>query len=280
MAVLTSPQAHGPLLASLARFLGEEGPTETGRVSELFCPPDASGAWPPALFTDTLKAGVALGVIKESQGKLAAKAHASPDDLHVTLRGWVFNSDVVAPALFGRTSPGGTDLVRGLCWLLSLDPHEPPVSTDSMEERQRGLGLPRLAVPNPEQYRAVARWAVWLGLAQPLSDTGTDIVPDLRGPLRDVLADVTGSIDLDDVSLALAKRVPAADGGWARQRYLDETDETDADTLSPALSHALQSLEFADELRLSHPADSAIVGRTARHLFGSGSPVSLVEVLR
>lgn len=278
MALLTSPQAHGLLLVSIVTFLSERGTMGEEEVTQAFCPPRGGDDWPPALYSDTVKAGVALGVLRSGRGKLEAGGDLPSADPRDALRRWVFDEANVGPTLFEGSSPGSTDLVRGLCWLLTLDPLDAPVAIGNMEARQRGRGLPSPAVKNREQYRAVARWAVWLEIAQPTSDTGTDVVPDLRPTLRRHLPAGGGSAELETLLQEVRSDVPVIDGGWARGRYLAEVG-TVQETLSASLSHALESLEFVDVIKLSSPQDAAIAGTRVRHLAGTGRPVSLVEVV-
>jgi hypothetical protein len=280
MAILSAPQCHGYFLVALVRYLGQRGPTATDELAAVHCPISADASGPPAIYSDTLRVGRTLGVITGVKVLETPIGEATADE-RTTLLSWIFRQEATGEDLFADKALGATDLIRGLCWVLTQDPCGPPLQLSTLDDLQRGEGMPSFAIKNPVQYRAVVRWATWLGLAQPVDESGGSIVPDLRSHARKVLAARgPGVFAVDDFVSDLADRVPAAEGGWARERFDGSVGTpTQGSRLGPVISHALESLEYVGAIALVAPQDAAIVDVAERHLHGSGRAVSFVEVL-
>ena len=177
MAILSSPQSHGPLLRAIVEHVGDAS-VDRRTLLRTFCP---GADDEPALFSETLEVGTVLGVL-ESRRKVSVKRRGDGGDIPSTIRSWLMHDAEVGEDLFAERAPGASDLLRGMCWLLSQDPTDGPITTKNFEERQRGL--PREAIINVEQYRAVVRWSCWSGLASLVGRQNYRILPNLTTVVR------------------------------------------------------------------------------------------------
>lgn len=272
MALLTNPQGHGPLLRAIVHHVGDATSDRPALLRE-FCP-EATDE--PALFKETLEVGATLGVLDVGR-KVSVKRADEGEDQAATLRAWLMSDETVGKNLFADKAPGASDLLRGMCWLLSQDPVDGPISIKNFEERQRGL--PKEAIVNVEQYRAVARWSCWAGLATMVGQRNFRIVPSLTAVVRDCLPALGASVPIAELEANVAEAVPVAPRGWIRVRYDDVAGTPDNMTISPVVSYALEVLRDAQEIDLRVAEDAAIGGQQQRLLAGSRRPVTDVEVL-
>lgn len=272
MALLTIPQGHGPLLRAIVHHVGD-AQTDRPALLREFCP-EATDE--PAVFRETLEVGATLGVLDVGR-KVAVRRADEGADVAGTLRSWLMSDLTVGTDLFADKAPGASDLVRGMCWLLSQDPADGPISTNNFEERQRGL--PKEAIVNVEQYRAVARWSCWTGIATMVARRNFRILPSLTTVVRDCLPASGASTPITELEASVAKTLPVAPGGWIRIRYDDVAGAPDSLTISPVVSYALEVLRDAKEIDLRVAEDAAIGGQQQRLLAGSRRPVTNVEVL-
>lgn len=272
MAVLTNPQSHGLLLRAIVEHVGDTA-VDRPTLLRTFCP-DADGE--PALFTETLEVGGILGVL-DSARKISVKRTSDGGDAPMAIRSWLMNDDVVGDDLFADRAPGASDLLRGMCWLLSQDPADGPITTKNFEERQRGL--PRAAIVNVEQYRAVTRWSCWSGLASLVARQNYRMLPSLMTVVRGCLPNTGTSIPIADLESKVAEVVPVAPGGWIRVRYNEVAGKSDESMISPVVSYALETLRDEGAIELRVTEDAAIGGQEQRLLAGSRKPVTDVEVL-
>jgi hypothetical protein len=272
VALFTNPQGHALLLYAIVEYLDDQD-VERKDLARTFCPGTTEE---PAAFRETIEVGRTLGVLDVAR-TVVVKRPIFKDQRVATLRRWVFTDADIAPELFSGRATGSTDLVRGLCWLLAQDPTDGPVGTNDFEERQRHL--PAKAVQNPEQYRALARWACWLGLAAQVSRSNYRILPDLRQVVRGCLPDAPSTVPIVELELAVAAELPVADGGWIRRAYDAETGGRSSEEVSPAITMALEYLRAAGLIRPRVAEDAAIGGQEQRLLARSRQPVTDIEVL-
>lgn len=171
-------------------------------------------------------------------------------------------------ALFAVADPtnagpdaGVMDLIGGLALLVNAP--DPLVVFDGFDQRganrrfvehqQRHFGEQRSAWPigNKERWLAFRRFAVYLGLAQPVGSTGilSDASSGLRAGLNELPA---GRLDASDFVARCAQAVPVFDGG---PLHLVD-DDRDAAELSPGLSLSLRQLEADGTIRLDREGDA------------------------
>jgi hypothetical protein len=271
VAIFTSPQGHGLLLYAIATYL-ERRPLKREELARTFCPGHREES---AAFSETLDVGRELGVLKV--GKTVETKRPTSENRVDTLRTWTFEDSGVASELFSGRVTGATDLVRGLCWLLAQDPTDGTVGTKNFETRQHGLR--KKAVVNAEQFRPLARWACWLGLATQVSRTNYQVLPDLRQVVRDSLPNTPSRIPIAELEASISTQIPVIAGGYFKQIFDAETGGHTPEELSPALSLALESLRAEGSIRLSVAEDAAIGGQKQRLLARTRQPVTDVEVL-
>lgn len=272
MAVLTNPQSHGPLLRAIVEHVGSAA-VDRSNLLRAFCP-DAEDE--PALFKETLEVGAVLGVLHLAS-KVSVKRSANGADAPAILRSWLMHDDVVGDDLFAAGAPGASDLLRGMCWLLSQDPADGAITTKNFEERQRGL--PKEAIINAEQYRAVTRWSCWTGVASLVARQNFRMIPSLTPVVRQCLPRTGTSISIADLESKVAEVVPVAPRGWIRSRYDSVVGRSDESTVSPVVSFALETLRDDGVIHLRVTEDAAIGGQEQRLMARSREPVTDVEVL-
>lgn len=272
MAILTNPQSHGLLLRAIVEHVGDAA-VDRPTLLRRFCL-DADDE--PALISETLEVGAVLGVLDPAR-KVSVKRAGDREDAATTIRFWLMNDDVVGDDLFADRAPGASDLLRGMCWLLSQDPADGPITTKNFEERQRGL--PKQAITNVEQYRAVTRWSCWSGLASLVARQNYRMVPSLTTVVRGCLPSTGTSIPIADLESKVAEAVPVAPRGWIRSRYDEVVGRSDESMISPVVSYALETLRDDGTIQLRVAEDAAIGGQEQRLLAASRKPVTDVEVL-
>ena len=189
---------------------------------------------------------------------------------------WRRPTDVTAPnfatamreALFAVADPTNTgadagvmDLIGGLALLVNAP--DPLVVFDGfdqkgakrrfVEHQQRYFGEQRSAWPigNKERWLAFRRFAVYLGLAQPVGSTG--LLADASAALREFFHDLpAGRIDASDFVARCAQAVPVFDDG---PLHLPDAERDPAE-LSPGLSLSLRQLEADGAIRIHREGDA------------------------
>jgi hypothetical protein len=180
---------------------------------------------------------------------------------------------------------GGDDptyeLGRALAWWMSQEVH--PISSTTFESLPHGL--PQRPILQPSRWQVFERWAVFLGFAWRLGDSG--LIPDPTRAIVSHLDDVLppdADVYLRDFVDAIGGRLPVIDGGdafaaYRRQARLSNMD----DSLAPPISLSLLRLERAGEISFPPEADAPGItlrcmgaerrhARIQRQTVGEGAP--------
>lgn len=277
MALLNPPGILPHALWALIRYLSTQKGLVTldgaqGMLSPAALSPNASDD----VFKFALTALIDLGLVEQVHGddRAAMLRHRS----HVPagsresfrmfakrLRSAVMSQEHNEGLGADSSQVGPRDLVRALCWFLSLDPLGDPVNVDTFENRQvTEHPLPAAAgVPfsNKTRWNAFLMWCPALGLGQqsllPPKGNERALVPDATIAVQDVITEfwVPGeTVATRTLVQRVRQALPVLPGG---PLSLSLGLQPPGDRVDPVLSWALLRGQQDGWLNLQSQSDSA-----------------------
>jgi hypothetical protein len=277
MALLNPPYPLPHAMWAAVRFLyTQRGPAPLGLTQEMLSPATLSPSGSSDDFKLTITALIDLGIVNEVDGgdgtiklRLGSRLPSGTRDsfrifAHV-LRAAAMSLDRNEGLATSNSQIGPRDLIKALCWFLTLDPLGAPLSVETFENRQKVENpLPEAAgsaLVNKTRWNAFFLWCPALGLGQPSliapQESARDLVPDATIAIQDA---ITGAWPAGDVVpvRALVRRVrqmlPVLPGGKLSRSLGLVPPEDHVDSV---LSWALLRGQHDGWLELQSQSDSA-----------------------
>ncbi len=267
MSVISAMEAMPNRVRLLVATLLERPSGETAERLEAFCTPGElwreDVANPKAVFTETLRASRALGLVIEDGDRLNVKPEIRSAKAPL---GSVIRGELHAALL----NPSPTeedqqiDFARATAWFLMQSPRRPFAFTTGYKEtikRQLGEEVGPLDLSSSARWNAFFYWCRYLGYGEAL--TGRALAPDPTRALMWLLPSVFE--DGRDISVAqflqnLALLTPVFEQGAVRRQLEDRAlveIVREPQRLSLSTSFALARLEQQGALKLEPSADGA-----------------------
>ena len=279
-------QANVAILWVVTRWLARVKESTISELSQAVRPPTITTGADNALRA-TLLVGRDIGVL-DSPGDDGPWSLGPSCDVAGLTRHDAFRAVVRNALLTRAVSELGagnkpSDVAVGLAWLLSLDPTKPPTwSYDEPEKLLRASGEMKDVISNVEQWRALIRWALQLGLAvqsRPDRKPHHRLIPDPVLAISDSLDGLSLNLTASEFLEQLAERLPVIDTG-VLYLYLEElgvrfSARAEA-MIGPATGFALERLHRRGVLTL-HTTDDAR-NRVSYRWAGETSGFDRVEI--
>ncbi|MCG8917385.1 hypothetical protein L6E12_16490 [Actinokineospora sp. PR83] len=273
MSLLNAGNSYPQYLLVAVRYLAHVGkPIGVDQFRAVLCPP---GTKDQKVFDSCVDTLVELGLAQRSGTdiSLAVKSNTDTDSIVDNLRSAVLASENNTGLGENSAQTGPRDLVRALCWYLTLDPVNDVLGWSDVQQRQpgsikSGLGDP---IVNDTRWNPFCSWSSALGFCTPAlmardGSTAARLMSDCTTAVRRtvrILWRAGDSVEPLSALGELREALPVLPGG----RY-----STEIGIESPGPNYAGPSLSFAllrghDEkwLRLEQDDD-------ARHLLHLHDP--------
>ena len=152
-----------------------------------------------------------------------------------------------------------SDLMKGICWFLSLDPLQPLPWGFSNPITEKSI-VSAIGITNPAPYRALRRWGQQLGYIVESQCAGESRITPT--PWNIVAAELPerGTYPARALFDELKHRLPEFPGGEIGGRVIANADHNE-----PEMSHhrCMQALEVAERVQMSASPDAAGPNRVA-----------------
>ncbi|MCC8244088.1 protein DpdG [Saccharothrix luteola] len=234
-------------LIAVLRLLAHVGkPIDEDQARALLCPPGISGQ---KVVDSSLSTLVSLGVVNRENGELDLAVEVTPrhdsivDALCKAILAPENNTGVGEDA--GQSGP--RDLVRALCWFLTIDPTTEALGWSEVQRRQINAIKAELGAPiiNDTRWNPFCSWASVLGFCTPALTNAADgstaarLAPDCTAAVRRTVLSrwkPGESLEPDVVLRELRGALPVLSGG---------SYSTSVGLEFPGANHAGQALSFA-----------------------------------
>jgi hypothetical protein len=173
------------LLAHVAKPIDED------QARTLLCPPGISGQ---KVVDSSLSALVSLGVVNREDGELSLAVQITPrhDSIVDALRKAILSAENNTGVGEDSRQSGPRDLVRALCWFLTIDPTTEALGWSEVQRRQANAMKAELGAPiiNDTRWNPFCSWASVLGFCTPAlasaadGSTGARLTPDCTAAVR------------------------------------------------------------------------------------------------
>jgi hypothetical protein len=234
-------------LIVMLRLLAHTGrPLDLDQARALLCPPSVSGQ---KVFDSSLSTLAELGIVNREDDKLSliGTATIEHDSIVDELRKAILASENNTGVGEDPTQVGPRDLIRALCWFLTIDPTTEALGWSEVQIRQSNSIKADLgdAIINDTRWNPFCSWASVLGFCTPAltsaadGSTGARLTPDCTAAVRrTVLSRWQPGESLEPATALgqLRRALPVLPGGpYSVAVGLD----------SPGANHAGAALSFA-----------------------------------
>ena len=262
MNVFGNPNHFPPILYHAWEYLSIKGPDKLETVWSQLAPPSFAETAHDNV-KDTIKLGLAMGVLEERDSLLYPGSHLNGvvdyNSFRRSVRDLYFNQ-LLHPIEEEKSSAGNLQLASA--WYFSFSVEESPRTWSEVQrhlERDYPGKRGDWPVPNPTQWGLFVRWMRFFGLVVATSRRNNE---KLLGPLvNEVLEDTIetslgdSDLQLDDFLSSLVSRMPSFPGG-SISAHLPERARTRSPRNNALLATALQQKVSEGLIELTRSPDS------------------------
>ncbi|WP_344457571.1 protein DpdG [Actinocorallia aurantiaca] len=256
-----------PMWATVRLLASSRRPISVERAQRLLSP-KALGDTSPAMVDLAIKTLEDLRMLQRSDDSISLSGHAASLDgsdwsaFCSALRKAVFEPYQNEALADGGKATGSADLVRGLCWFLSLDPTAVAVGPSDFEDLQKEALIPeaRPAIANKERWSNFGPWASTLGFAAtalPTMGGASSYVADCTVAVRQTILETWRPDEHVNTMVLLStlrEKIPVLPGGsYSRSLGVKDPGDTQA---GRSLSFALLRGQEEGWLKFEREADA------------------------